>query len=203
MTPAPRSATDRCDVADRRRRIEAVHVLTTTVSPSRGAAGAPSFAAAAEAHLDDVYAYLVYLTGDRSVAEDLTASTFERALKIWRRFDARRASARTWLCQIARSTALDHFRSEERRRRREGVYAASEPRDAPDVQLGEGFSPDLAAALRSLSAADREVVALRVLLELDGPTVARLLGISPTACSTRLSRALHRLEERMRDAVSA
>jgi RNA polymerase sigma factor (sigma-70 family) len=180
-----------------------VHVVTTTLSPSRGAAGAPSFAAAAEAHLDDVHAYLVYLTGDRGAAEDLTATTFERALKIWRRFDPRRASVKTWLCQIARSAALDHFRSEERRRRRERVYAATEPPDAAEAPLVEGLSPALDAALRSLSAADRELVALRILLELDGPTVARLLGISPTACSTRLSRALHRLEERMRDAVPA
>ena len=56
------------------------------------------------------------------------------------------------------------------------------------------------AALARLSAAEREVVALRGLLELDGPTVARALGISTTACSTRLSRALKRLEEMMRDA---
>ena len=66
-----------------------------------------------------------------------------------------------------------------------------------------GLSPDLERALLSLSAAEREVVALRVLLDLDGPTAARLLGISTTACSTRLSRALTRLEERMRDAVPA
>ena len=38
----------------------------------------PSFAAAAEEHLDDVYAYLVYLTGDRTMAEELTAETFAR-----------------------------------------------------------------------------------------------------------------------------
>jgi DNA-directed RNA polymerase specialized sigma24 family protein len=43
------------------------------------------------------------------------------------------------------------------------------------------------------------VIALRVLLELDGPAAARVLGISPTACSTRLSRALQRLEEKMTD----
>ncbi|MGH3103217.1 MAG: RNA polymerase sigma factor, partial [Gaiellaceae bacterium] len=90
-----------------------------------------------------------------------------------------------------------------RRRRREGTYAATEPREAADDGFVEGLSPQLEAALRSLSAAEREVIALRVLLELDGPTVARLLGISPTACSTRLSRALQRLEERMQDAVTA
>ena len=96
---------------------------------------ATTFAAAAEAHLDDVHAYLVYLTGDRGTAEELTGATFERALRMWRRFDARRGSARTWLCQIARSTALDHFRSEQRRRRREDTYAAREPTVLPGRAL--------------------------------------------------------------------
>jgi RNA polymerase sigma-70 factor (ECF subfamily) len=168
----------------------------------RAAGARPSFTEAAEAHLDDVLAYLAYMTRDRSVAEDLTAETFERALRTWRRFDPARASVRTWLCQIARSVALDHFRSEERRRRRERAYSDLEPRETPEPALGD-LSPDLRAALDELSAADRELIALRVVLELDGPTTAALLGISPTACSTRLSRALHRLEERIRDARSA
>src|SRR2546425_1110879 len=99
-----------------------------------------SFSAAAEAHLDDVHSYLAYLTGDRAVAEDLTAETFEKALKLWGRYDPRRGTARTWLCQIARTTALDHLRAETRRRRRETVYALREvPRD--DGVFGEGMSP--------------------------------------------------------------
>ena len=166
-----------------------------TISALRGQpARAASFAATAEEHLDDVYGYLVYLTRDRSLAEDLAADTFEKALRLWTRFDARRASARTWLCQIARTTALDWFRSEDRRRRREERVAAP---DEVEEAFGEGLSPDLQAALASLSAAEREVIALRVLLELDGEEAARVLGISPTAVSTRLSRALTKLEERM------
>src|SRR6478736_610695 len=81
------------------------------------------FAEAAERHLDDVHAFLVYLTGDRAMAEDLTAETFARALERWRRFDPRRGGPRTWLCQLARSTALDWFRSEARRKRREETYS--------------------------------------------------------------------------------
>jgi RNA polymerase sigma-70 factor, ECF subfamily len=153
-----------------------------------------SFAATAEAHLDDVYGYLVYLTRDRTLAEDLAAETFEKALKLWRRFDPRRASARTWLCQIARTTALDWFRSEERRRTREQAVARP---DLIEGNMPEGLSPELEAALASLSAGEREVIALRILLELDGDEAARVLGISPTAVSTRLSRALTKLEERM------
>ena len=157
---------------------------------------------AAEEHLDDVHAYLVYLTGDRTMAEELTAETFARACKAWKRYDPRRGSAKTWLCQLARSTALDHFRAEKRRRRREETYASLEDREVTET-FGEGLSPTLERALAGLSAGEREVVALRVVLELDGEAVARLLGISATACSTRLSRALQKLEAEVKNDVVA
>ena len=162
------------------------------------AVGAPAFADAVAEHLDAVYRYLVYLTGDRAAAEDLAAETFEKAFRSWWRFDPRRGALRAWLCRIAHSQAVDWFRAEARRRRREDSYArdASEP---VEPVFAEGLSPGLERALGSLSPAEREVVALRVLLELDGPTAARVLGISATACSTRLSRALKRLEETMGD----
>src|SRR5437870_6448429 len=132
----------------------------------------PTFSAVAEAELDAVHRYLLFLTGNRSIAEDLTGETFEQAFRSWRRFDPRRGTPRAWLCRIARSTALDHFRAEERRRRREERYArGAQAVDEPG--LGPG---PLEAALAQLSPAEREVVALRVLLELDGPTAARVLG---------------------------
>jgi RNA polymerase sigma-70 factor, ECF subfamily len=161
----------------------------------------PSFASVAERHLDDVLAYLVYFTRDHAVAEELTAETFEKALRQWRRFDPRRGSARTWLCQLARTAALDHFRAEDRRRRREHTYA----QDQQPVEEGVfgGLSPALERALGALSAGEREVIALRVLLDLDGETAARVLGISVTNCNTRLSRALKKLEERISADVAA
>jgi RNA polymerase sigma-70 factor (ECF subfamily) len=159
---------------------------------------AQSFPAVAEELLDDVYGYLLYLTKNWALAEDLTGETFETALRRWRRFDPSRGTARAWLLTIARSTALDWFRAEARRRRREERSQAREPRVDPDPSFGEGFSPELEEGLRSLPAGEREVIALRVVLELDGEETARLLGISPTAVSTRLHRALGKLEERMR-----
>lgn len=174
--------------------MKAVNAVTTSWPGLR--IDRPTFAAVAEAELDAVHRYLLFLTGNRTVAEDLTGATFEKAFRSWRRFDPRRGTPRAWLCRIARSTALDHFRTEERRRRREDRYAR-DLAEAEEPALGPG---PLETALAQLSPSEREVVALRVLLELDGPTVARLLGISATACSTRLSRALKRLEEMMSDA---
>lgn len=162
----------------------------------RGLREERSLAAVAEAHLDDVYRYVLYLTGDRSVAEDLTSATFERALHRWSRFDPRRGSAKTWLCQLARTATLDHFRAEHRRRRREESYAAMLS-ESDEPVYGDGLSPALDDALAGLSAGEREVIALRVVLELDGDQAARVLGITATACSTRLSRALTKLAERV------
>jgi RNA polymerase sigma-70 factor, ECF subfamily len=153
-----------------------------------------SFAQAAERHLDDVYGYLAWFTGDRAIAEDLAAETFERALRLWHRFDDRRGSPRTWLCQLARTVALDHFRSERRRLRREERAALPERYDEP---LAEGLSPELESALQALTAGEREVIALRVVLDLDVATAAGVLGISATNCTTRLARALKKLEEEL------
>src|SRR5215472_15780017 len=150
-----------------------------------------SFSQAAESHLDDVYGYLAWFTGDRFLAEDLAGETFERALRLWHRFDPKRGSARTWLCQVARTAALDHFRSEKRRQRRERHVAAP---DRFEERVPEGLSPELEAALRTLTAGEREVIALRVVLDFDARTAAGMLGISPTNCTTRLNRALAKLE---------
>jgi RNA polymerase sigma-70 factor, ECF subfamily len=157
-----------------------------------------SLADAAEKHLDDVYRYVLYLTRDPQAAEDLAAETFERAVRLWHRFDPARGSERTWLCQIARTAALDHLRAEERRRRRETRYASLD--DQEPERLVEPLSPWLREALGTLSAGEREVIALRVILDLDPGSAGRVLGITPTACTTRLSRALEKLERNARSA---
>jgi len=175
----------------------------TLDAPRATSATRPTFAAVAEELLDDVFGYLLYLTKNHAVAEDLTSETFEAALRKWRRFDPGRGTPRAWLLSIARTTALDFFRADARRRRREERAEAISPHQETEDPFGEGLlSPELEAGLRALSTGEREVVALRVVLDLDGEQAARVLGISPTAVSTRLHRALAKLEERMRDDIA-
>jgi RNA polymerase sigma-70 factor, ECF subfamily len=160
-------------------------------APARPAGSAPTFAEVAEAHLDTVFRYLLHLVGDRHLAEDLTAATFERALRRFRRYDPRRGGPAVWLCAIARTVALDHLRADARRRRREAAYAADADAETPEPLAG--LSPALGAALARLTRAEREVVALRVVLELSAPEAARVLGVSTSACTSLLHRALTKL----------
>ena len=144
-----------------------------------------------------MYSYLLYLTKNWAVAEDLTSETFETALKKWRRFDPRRGDAARGC-----SRSLARPRSTGSVPTRAGESARSGPR-CPSAATSQARSakrsPRSSRRRCALSAGEREVVALRIVLDLDGEETARLLGISVTAVSTRLSRALSKLEERMRD----
>ena len=84
----------------------------TLTRPTAAQSRALTFAEAAELHLDDVYGYLLYLARDRETAEDLASSTFEKALRLWGRFDPSRGQ-RSHLA--ARHRADDRTRLVSRR----------------------------------------------------------------------------------------
>lgn len=64
------------------------------------------------AHAQGLFAFLAYRTGNRTLAEDLVADTFERALRARRRFDRRRGGEKAWLYAIALNLVRDHARRE-------------------------------------------------------------------------------------------
>ncbi len=156
---------------------------------------APNFTDAATAHLGAVHRYLTHLVRNADLAEDLTSETFERAYRNWHQFDPARGAVLTWLVTIARRIALDHFRAESRRTNREERYAAMEPAASDPIEVSSGLPPQMAAALGRLSDVEREIVALRVLLDVEGPAAAKIVGISPSACSTTLHRAMTKLRK--------
>src|ERR1700712_3842718 len=63
-----------------------------------------------EAEAQGLFGFLAYRTGDRALAEDLLADTFERALRARRGFDRRRGSEKTWLYAIALNLLRDNAR---------------------------------------------------------------------------------------------
>ncbi len=155
----------------------------------------PAFAEVAEQNLDGVLRYLAHLTGNRDLAEDLTSATFERALRDWPRYDPAKGRPSVWLVEVARRVALDHFRKEGRRKAREERYAAEVPEAIPAPETVGGFSPPVRAALGRLTRAERELVALRVVLGLDAAEAGRVAGMSASAVGTSLHRALTKLRQ--------
>ena len=145
------------------------------------------------AEAQGLFAFLAYRTGDRALAEDLTADAFERALRSRVRYDRRRGSQKTWLYAIALNLLRDHARrSAAEGRALERVGAA-----------GEGFDPfggveardEVGRALGALSGEEREAIALRFGADLTVPEIAHVLGEPLTTVEGRVYRALRRLRE--------
>jgi RNA polymerase sigma-70 factor, ECF subfamily len=143
----------------------------------------------------DLYAYVATLLGDAAAAEDVTALAFERAYRRRGTFDRRRGEERAWLFGIARNAALD-----ELRRRRRMAALTADPEDAAGESLEDGADVDLRrtavrAALATLPARDREIVALKFHAGLSNGELARTLGISESGAGTMLHRAMEKLRK--------
>jgi RNA polymerase sigma-70 factor (ECF subfamily) len=150
-----------------------------------------------EEHAQGLFGFLVYRTGNRALAEDVLADTFERALRGRRLFDRRRASAKTWLYAIALNILRDHGRRRSAENRALERVPTPAPSDDP-VSLGRIEQQDeLERALASLSTEERETIALRFGADLTVPEIARLAKEPLTTVEGRLYRALRKLREEL------
>jgi RNA polymerase sigma factor (sigma-70 family) len=144
---------------------------------------------------DDVYSYVSGLLRDRSAAEEVTATAFERTFRRRSRFDPERGSPRAWLFGIARNAALD-----ELRRRGRQAEMVGEPAD-PDAPTGVDEAEAslrraaLASAVVELSPRERELVALKFFAGLSNKEIAAVIGVSESNAGTRLHRVITKLRE--------
>ena len=146
----------------------------------------------------DVFAYVMTLLRDRSAAEDVTATAFERAYRRQSGFDPKRGTQRAWVFGIARNAALDELRARKRT-----AALLTDPED-PDAQRDDGAADDdeaalrraaVAAALAQLDPRERELIALKFHAGLDNAEIAKVLDISVANAGTRVHRAVTRLRK--------
>lgn len=155
---------------------------------------------------DDCLRTVLAISGDRGLAEDLVAEAFARAWASWRTV-AKHPAPRAWVVR----TALNLHTSYWRRHRREvlgdraavttpggngppagcGAAAGGAPPGASTVD------PQLMAALAALPERQRQVVVLRIFLDLDTAGTAQALGIAPGTVTAHLARAVAALRAQL------
>ena len=141
---------------------------------------------------DALYAYVAGLLRDRQAAEDVTAQAFERAYRRRRSFNPRRGTRRAWLFGIARNAAIDELR--RRSRQAELVADPADESAPPEQGAEEAFQrAALRSAIASLTARERELVALKFFAGLTNPELASVIGVSETNAGTRLHRVIEKL----------
>lgn len=157
-----------------------------------------SFERLFQAHAEPLFAFLVYRTGDRQLAEDLLADTFERALRGRARFDPRRGSEKNWVYAIAVNLVRDHARRERVETNALERVGAHESRRVDDGALGSVEDRDsLKRALIKLNDAEREAIALRFGSDLKLREVAQVLDERQSAVEKRIARALEKLRNEL------
>jgi RNA polymerase sigma factor (sigma-70 family) len=147
-----------------------------------------------EEHAERLYAFLVYHSGNRALAEDLLSETFERVLRSRQRFDPRKGSERRWLYTIALNLLRDQARRRSHEERALRHVGAGTQQEAPDPGLSEVERRDeLQRALIHLNEQEREALALRFGADLKLRDVAHVLGEGESAVEGRIYRALGKL----------
>ena len=129
-------------------------------------------------------------TGDMQLAEEQVAEAFARAWASWPKV-SRHPAPRAWVVR----TALNAGATWWRRRGRE-LPLADHDAAAPGDH-GSGLDEATVTALRRLPNRQREVIVLRVLLDLDIATTAGQLGIAPGTVRAHLSRAVAALRDEL------
>ncbi len=124
--------------------------------------------------------------GDASLAEEITAQTFETAARL---FAQGRGSEVTpgWLTVVAKRRLIDHWRHLAARSRAAERLAGARP--SPVEQSSTVLDSDVSAALESLPARQRTVLTLRYLDDWGLNEIADGLGISYRATESLLARA--------------
>ena len=151
-----------------------------------------------ERHHGPLFGFLVKLTGNRSAAEDITQTVFQRMLK-YRHTYRDDGSFTAWMYHLARRCAADHFRKAA------SAPSATDPSnlnehadDRPNASESAVTRDEhdlLRVALSRLDRDAREVLLLSRFQELSFAEVATILECSAGAAKVRAHRALRELRD--------
>jgi RNA polymerase sigma-70 factor (ECF subfamily) len=141
-------------------------------------------------HRVPLYRYLLQLTPDHGLAEELLQDTLVAVWKSARTFEGR-SSPRTWLFGVARRQAHNTLRQRAlplTDLAEVELLPATTP-EPEDAALAAADRAELAGALRALPAMFREVLVLVFLQEFSYAETAQVLGVPVGTVKSRLNHA--------------
>lgn len=156
---------------------------------------------------EKLFSYIMFMVGDRNVADDIFQDTFVKAIMAIR--DGRYSnvgSAYAWLMRIARNLVLDHFRSRKNALVHNEIVndegdivcdlfdsAAMEQQDSEMQILVDQSRQEIAELIGRLSESQREVIYLHYYRHLAFREIAELTGVSINTALGRMHYAVNNL----------
>ncbi|MFA5863833.1 MAG: RNA polymerase sigma factor [Phycisphaerae bacterium] len=154
-------------------------------------------------HYPSVYRFLLHITRDEGLAEDLTQETFAAA---WQKFNTfeHRSDAGTWLCRIAYRKFIDQVRKRQTDAKLT-ENLKSEKRSEPETQnpmdrlLADERSRQLYQAVQTLDENGRALIILHYLQNRSFSQMAEILDQPVGSIKWRVNQVLSRLRDLMEE----
>ena len=147
-------------------------------------------------YLPRIYGFIYRRVRERSVAEDITATTFQRGLEALRRGTFRNDAFGGWLYRVAANAVVDHVRAGTRIVRMDD---SAPPSDEPSLEAFTSSMErdELRSAMHRLPEGHRRVLLLKFYDDLDTDEICAVLGCSRRTFAVKLHRAIAALRGAM------
>lgn len=155
----------------------------------------------------DLYQFIFYMVKDKHLTEDLIQEVYIKVLKSYSNFKGE-SSLKTWLFSIARHVAIDHFRAQERKRKRileffdwnERGQKIKDERPLPDEMAVQSEEiKQLYKYLDQCTPDQKSVLILRYIQSFSIRETADILNFSTSKVKTTQHRGLKVLRKHMED----
>ncbi|TET97232.1 MAG: sigma-70 family RNA polymerase sigma factor [Anaerolineales bacterium] len=151
-----------------------------------------------ERYLESIYRYIRTRVAEDRIAEDLTETVFLRSFESLSRYKEKGLRFSAFLYQVARNLLVDHYRQEEEELPIESADQISvSPSRMDDTIVHQDQVDSLRVGLEALPEEYREIIRLRVLLELSTKECAQWIGRSEGVVRVRLHRAMKALKRQV------
>lgn len=148
----------------------------------------------------DVYSYIMTLTRDASLSEELTQEVFYRAMRS--EFQGK-SSERTWLCAIAKNLCTDELRKRQKVTAcDEEIAETADDSGYADIEhsvIAKMENLQIHIALHQLEEPYREVLSLRVFGELSFREIGLVFGKTENWARVTYHRGKLKLQEKLED----
>ena len=157
-----------------------------------------------ELYYDMVFRFVLFRTGDRALAEDLTSETFVRALRRISSVSYQGRDIGAWFVTIARNLIFDHVKSSRYRLEQttSEIIELSPTTGGPEQQVLDGaITDELLRCVAKLNPDQQECITLRFLQGLSVAETAQIMDRNEGAVKALQHRAVRRLGQLLPEGV--
>ena len=153
------------------------------------------------AYFNDVYRYILRLSGNMHIAEEITSETFFKALKSIDHFRGD-CEARVWLCQIAKNCYYSYIKKNEKTisSQDEELLEHADPSEDVDEKCAEhDMLERIQKILHNINEPYKEVFMWRIYAQLSFSQIGKMFGKSENWACVTYHRARKMIKERLEE----